>query len=40
MTVIPNLSSLSDQVFGEIQRAWLEHLVVLFRGQQLALEGV
>jgi taurine dioxygenase len=52
MTVIPSgaalgaeiqnvkLSSLSDQVFDQIQRAWLEHLVVLFRGQQLALEDL
>jgi taurine dioxygenase len=29
------LASLSDQDFNEIHRAWLQHLVVRFRGQQL-----
>ena len=52
MTVIPSgaalgaeiqnveLKSLGDQDFNEIHRAWLDHLVILFRGQQLALEDL
>lgn len=52
MTVIPSgaalgaeiqhvdLKSLSDQSFDEIHRAWLGHLVILFRHQQLALEDL
>jgi len=52
MTVIPSgaalgaeiqnvdLKSLSDREFDEIHRAWLDHLVILFRGQQLALEDL
>jgi taurine dioxygenase len=52
MTVIPSgaalgaeiqnveLKSLSDQDFDKIQRAWLDNLVILFRGQQLALEDL
>jgi taurine dioxygenase len=49
MTIIPSgaalgaeiqnveLKSLSDQDFNEIHRAWLDHLVILFRHQQLTL---
>src|SRR5271156_5176812 len=52
MTVIPSgvalgaeiqnvdLKSLSDRDFDEIHRAWLDHLVILFRRQQLALEDL
>jgi taurine dioxygenase len=52
MTVIPSgaalgaeiqrveLRHLSDRDFDEIQRAWLDHLVILFRGQQLALDDL
>src|ERR1700684_424179 len=52
MTVIPSgsalgaeiqsveLSHLSDRDFDEIHQAWLDHLVVLFRGQQLALDDL
>jgi taurine dioxygenase len=52
MTVIPSgaalgaeiqnveLKGLSDHDFGEIQRIWLDHLVVRFRGQQIALEDL
>ena len=52
MTVIPSgsalgaeiqnveLKSLSDRDFNEIHRTWLDHLVILFRGQQLALEDL
>jgi taurine dioxygenase len=52
MTVIPSgaalgaeiqnveLKRLSDQDFNEIHRIWLDHLVVRFRGQQLALEDL
>src|ERR1700684_2893810 len=52
MTVIPSgsalgaeiqsveLSHLSDRDFDEIHQAWLDHLVVLFRGQQLAIEDL
>jgi taurine dioxygenase len=50
MTVIPSgaalgaeiqnvdLKNLSDQDFSQIHHAWLDHLVILFRQQQLALE--
>ena len=52
MTVIPSgaalgaeiqnveLKSLSDQDFNEIHRAWLDHLVILFRHQQLGVEDL
>ncbi len=52
MTVIPSgaalgaeiqnvdLKNLSDQDFSEIHHAWLDHLVILFRRQQLALEDL
>jgi taurine dioxygenase len=52
MTVIPSgaalgteiqnveLKGLSDHDFGEIQRIWLDHLVVRFRGQQIGLEDL
>src|SRR6202161_2083148 len=52
MTVIPSgaalgaeiqnveLKGLSDHDFGEIQRIWLDHLVVRFCGQQIALEDL
>jgi taurine dioxygenase len=52
MTVIPSgaalgaeiqnveLSRLSDPDFNEIRRAWLDHLVILFRGQQLTLDDL
>jgi len=52
MTIIPSgaalgaeiqnvdLKSVSDQAFKEIHQAWLDHLVVRFRGQQLALEDL
>src|ERR1700682_946619 len=52
MTVVPSgaalgaeiqnveLKSLRDQDFNEIHRVWLDHLVVRFRGQQLALEDL
>jgi taurine dioxygenase len=52
MTIIPSgaalgaeiqnvdLKSVSDRDFSEIHRAWLDHLVVRFRGQQLALEDL
>ncbi|MGP0071786.1 MAG: TauD/TfdA dioxygenase family protein [Bryobacteraceae bacterium] len=52
MTVIPSdaalgaeirdveLRRLSDQDFNEIHRTWLDHLVILFRGQQLALDDL
>jgi taurine dioxygenase len=52
MTVIPSgaalgaeiqnveLRSLSGQEFNQIHRAWLDHLVILFRHQQLALEDL
>jgi taurine dioxygenase len=52
MTVIPSgaalgaeiqnveLKSVSDRDFGEIHRTWLDHLVVRFRGQRLALEDL
>jgi taurine dioxygenase len=52
MTVIPSgaalgaeiqnveLKGLSDEDFNEIHRAWLGHLVILFRHQQLALEDL
>jgi len=52
MTVIPSgaalgaeiqnvdLKSVNDHDFNEIHRAWLDHLVVLFRRQQLALEDL
>jgi taurine dioxygenase len=52
MTIIPSgaalgaeiqyvdLKSLSDRDFSEIHRAWLDHLVVRFRSQQLALEDL
>jgi taurine dioxygenase len=52
MTVVPSgaalgaeiqnveLASLSDQDFNEIHRAWLDHLVVRFRGQRLTLEDL
>src|SRR6202167_6332354 len=32
------LASVSDRDFTEIRRVWLDHLVLLFRGQQLAVE--
>jgi taurine dioxygenase len=50
MTVIPSgaalgaeiqnveLASVSDRLFTEIHRVWLDHLVLLFRRQQLAVE--
>ena len=34
------LKSVSDRDFDEIHRAWLDHLVILFRGQQLAVEDL
>jgi taurine dioxygenase len=52
MTVIPGgaalgaeiqnveVKSLSDADFNEIHRAWLDHLVILFRHQQLGLEDL
>jgi taurine dioxygenase len=52
MTVIPSgaalgaeiqnveLKSVSDRDFNEIHRAWLDNLVILFRGQQLALQDL
>jgi len=52
MTVIPSgaalgaqvqnvdLKAVSDPDFDEIHRAWLGHLVILFRGQQLAVEDL
>ncbi len=52
MTVIPSgaalgaeiqnveLKRLSDEDFNEIHRIWLDHLVVRFRGQRLALEDL
>ncbi len=52
MTVIPSgaalgaeiqnvdLKNLSDQEFSQIHHAWLDHLVILFRRQQLALEDL
>ena len=52
MTVIPSgaalaadiqnvaLKSLSNEDFNEIHSAWLDHLVVRFRGQQLSLEDL
>jgi taurine dioxygenase len=52
MTVIPSgaalgaeiqnveLRHLSDPDFNEIHRTWLDHLVILFRGQQLALDDL
>ena len=52
MTVIPSgaalgaeiqnvdLKNLSDQDFSEIHHAWLDHLVILFCQQQLALEDL
>jgi taurine dioxygenase len=52
MTVIPSgaalaadiqnvdLKSLSDDEFNEIHSAWLNHLVIRFRGQQLSLEDL
>jgi taurine dioxygenase len=35
-----DLKNLDDPCFAEIQRVWLEHLVVRFRGQQLAVEDL
>jgi taurine dioxygenase len=52
MTVIPSgaalgaqirnveLNRLSDLDFNEIHRAWLDHLVILFRGQQLTVDDL
>ncbi len=52
MTVIPSgaalgaeiqnveLKNLSDRDFNDIHYAWLDHLVIRFRGQQLALEDL
>jgi len=34
------LKGLSDRDFDEIHRAWLQHLVVRFRGQQLTVEDL
>jgi taurine dioxygenase len=34
------LNSVSDQDFNEIHRVWIEHLVVLFRSQQLTIEAL
>jgi taurine dioxygenase len=34
------LKNLSDREFDEIHRAWLDHLVVRFRGQQLTVEDL
>src|SRR3984885_1568538 len=35
-----NLKNLSDESFDEIHRAWLDHLVILFRRQQLSVEDL
>src|SRR5712671_1564534 len=35
-----DLKRISDQDFAAIHRAWLDHLVILFRGQQLADEDL
>jgi len=35
-----DLKSVGDQDFAAIHRAWLDHLVILFRGQQLADEDL
>jgi taurine dioxygenase len=35
-----DLKNLDDRAFGEIHRLWLEHLVVRFRSQQLAIEDL
>jgi len=35
-----DLKSVSDQDFTAIHRAWLDHLVILFRAQQLADEDL
>lgn len=35
-----DLKNLSDEHFDEIHRAWLYHLVILFRRQQLAIEDL
>jgi taurine dioxygenase len=35
-----DLKNLGDQDFDEIHRAWLDHLVVRFRGQQLTVEDL
>src|SRR5208282_2144171 len=35
-----DLKAVSDPDFDEIHRAWLGHLVILFRGQQLAVEDL
>jgi taurine dioxygenase len=52
MTIIPSgaalgaeiqnveLRRLSDRDFNEIHRSWLDHLVILFRGQQLAVDDL
>jgi taurine dioxygenase len=52
MTIIPSraalgaeihnveLRRLSDRDFNEIHRTWLDHLVILFRGQHLALDDL
>ena len=52
MTIIPSgaalgaeihnveLRLLSDRDFNEIHRTWLDHLVILFRGQQLAVDDL
>src|ERR1700747_3536562 len=34
-----DLNNLSDADFGAVHRAWLDHLVILFRGQQLTDEA-
>ena len=34
------LKSLSDGAFAEIHRAWLDHLVLRFRGQQLSVDDL
>src|SRR4029079_11187953 len=33
-----DLSRLDDETFGEIKAAWLEHLVIFFRGQTITPE--
>ena len=35
-----DLRNRSDEDFDEIHRAWLDHLVILFRRQQLAIEDL
>jgi taurine dioxygenase len=35
-----DLRRLSDRDFNEIHQTWLDHLVILFRGQQLALDDL